>query len=103
MITKTILLNSIKKVKDFVNVISSFEHPVDIVSGRYVINAKSIMGIFSIDITQPLTLNIHVDTPEEFDVDISEFEVTESEPEEGETTESDTEETTEPEADPEEG
>ena len=73
MITKTILLNSIKKVKDFVNVISSFEHPVDIVSGRYVINAKSIMGIFSIDLTEPLTLNIHVDTEEEFTVNINEF------------------------------
>ena len=103
MITKTILLNSIAKVKNFINTISTFDGTVDITSGRYVINAKSIMGIFSIDITQPLTLNIHVDTPEEFDVDISEFEVTESNPEEGEVTEPDSEETTEPEADPEEG
>lgn len=81
MITKTILLNSITKVKDFINTISTFDGTVDIASGRYVINAKSIMGIFSIDITQPLTLNIHVDDPEEFTIDLSEFEVVEPGPE----------------------
>lgn len=84
MITKTVLINSITKVKNFINKISTFEGQVDIVSGRYCINAKSIMGIFSIDITQPLTLNVHVEDPEEFNVDISEFEVTEPEPEEPE-------------------
>ena len=73
MITKTILLNSIKKVKDFVNTVNKFEGQIDIVSGRYVINAKSIMGIFSIDLVDPLELHIHVDTEEEFNVDISEF------------------------------
>jgi hypothetical protein len=74
MITKTILLNSIKKVKDFINTITPFEGQADIVSGRYVINAKSIMGIFSIDLANPLELNIHVEDPEEFDIDLSEFE-----------------------------
>ena len=73
MITKTILLNSIKKVKDFVNTVNKFEGQIDIVSGRYVINAKSIMGIFSIDLVDPLELHINVDTEEEFNVDISEF------------------------------
>lgn len=58
---KTILisLNSIDKVKSFVNVISKYTFDFDLVSGRYVIDAKSIMGIFSLDLAKPLNLNIH--------------------------------------------
>ena len=52
-------LNSVEKVKNFVNEISRFESDFDLVSGRYVINAKSIMGIFSLDLSQPLNLQIH--------------------------------------------
>ena len=47
MKTVQISLNSIGKVKSFVNAISQFEHDFDLISGRYVIDAKSIMGIFS--------------------------------------------------------
>ena len=56
-----ISLNSIEKVKSFVNDISRFEADFDLVSGRYVIDAKSIMGIFSLDLSKPITLNIHAD------------------------------------------
>lgn len=56
-----ISLNSIDKVKNFVNDIAKFDAEFDLVSGRYVIDAKSIMGIFSLDISQPITLNIHTD------------------------------------------
>ena len=74
MITKTILLNSITKVKNFINEISKFEGEADIVAGRYLINAKSVMGIFSIDITEPITLNIHASTEEEIaGLDLSQF------------------------------
>lgn len=59
MKTVKISLNSIDKVKKFVNEISRFESEFDLVSGRYVIDAKSIMGIFSLDISKPITLNIH--------------------------------------------
>ena len=56
-----ISLNSIDKVKSFVNDISKFNSDFDLVSGRYVIDAKSIMGIFSLDISQPIDLNIHAE------------------------------------------
>ena len=59
MKTVMISLNSIDKVKSFVNDISKFNFDFDLVSGRYVIDAKSIMGIFSLDLSKPIELNIH--------------------------------------------
>ena len=59
MKTVKISLNSIDKVKSFVNDISKFDFDFDLVSGRYVIDAKSIMGIFSLDLSKPIELNIH--------------------------------------------
>lgn len=61
MKTVQISLNSIDKVKSFVNDITKFDHDFDLVSGRYVIDAKSIMGIFSLDLSKPIDLNIHAD------------------------------------------
>lgn len=54
-------LNSIEKVKTFVNDINRFDCDFDLVSGRYVIDAKSIMGIFSLDLSKPIELIIHAD------------------------------------------
>lgn len=51
-------LDTIEKVKDFVNRVSAFSGDFDILSGRYVIDAKSVLGIFSVDLSQPLTLRI---------------------------------------------
>ena len=59
MKTVMISLNSIDKVKSFVNDISKFDYDFDLVSGRYVIDAKSIMGIFSLDLSKPIERNIH--------------------------------------------
>ena len=56
MKTVQISLNSIDKVKSFVNAITQFEFDFDLVSGRYVIDAKSIMGIFSLDLSKPIEL-----------------------------------------------
>lgn len=56
-----ISLNSIDKVKSFVNAITKFDCDFDLVSGRYVIDAKSIMGIFSLDLSKPIDLNIHAE------------------------------------------
>ena len=61
MKTVKISLNSIDKVKSFVNDITKFDVDFDLVSGRYVIDAKSIMGIFSLDLSKPIDLNIHAD------------------------------------------
>jgi len=70
MKTLQISLNSIDKVKSFVNDITKFDCDFDLVSGRYVIDAKSIMGIFSLDLSKPITLNVHAegDTAEIEDV-----------------------------------
>lgn len=56
-----ISLDSIDKVKSFVNEVTKFDSDFDLVSGRYVIDAKSIMGIFSLDLAKPIDLNIHND------------------------------------------
>ena len=61
MKTVKISLNSIDKVKSLVNDIPKFDYDFDLVSGRYVIDAKSIMGIFSLDLSKPIDLNIHAD------------------------------------------
>ena len=62
MKTVKISLNSIDKVKSFVNDISRFDFDFDLVSGRYVIDAKSIMGIFSLDLSKPIDLAIHAES-----------------------------------------
>ena len=59
MQTVKISLDSLDKVKSFVNTIARFDADFDLVSGRYVIDAKSIMGIFSLDLSKPINLNIH--------------------------------------------
>ena len=61
MKTVNISLNSIEKVKTFVNLINRYDYDFDLMSGRYVIDAKSIMGIFSLDLSKPIALNIHAD------------------------------------------
>ena len=61
MKTVKISLNSIDKVKSFVNDITKFDIDFDLVSGRFVIDAKSIMGIFSLDLSKPIDLSIHAE------------------------------------------
>jgi len=61
MKTVTICLNTVEKVKGFVNTISPLDGDFDLVSDRYVVDAKSIMGIFSLDLSKPLRLDIHND------------------------------------------
>lgn len=57
----TVLLSSINDVKNFVNLVSRFDCDIDLASGRYVVDAKSIMGIFSLDLSKPITVEIHSD------------------------------------------
>ena len=52
MKTFDLLLSSINDVKDFVNIVSKYDFDVDLTSGRYVVDAKSIMGIFSLDLSK---------------------------------------------------
>ena len=59
MKTVSISLNSIDKVKAFVNDISKYDFDFDLVSGRYVIDAKSIMGVFSLDLSNPVIVVVY--------------------------------------------
>ena len=61
MTSVKILLNSIERVKKFVNIVTEFDADMELVHGRYVIDAKSIMGIFSLDLSQTVELQIHTD------------------------------------------
>lgn len=54
-----ISINTVEKVKNFVNAIARFEYDFELVSGRFVVDAKSIMGIFSLDLSKPLRLDIY--------------------------------------------
>ena len=58
MTKTTVFLQAINDVKEFVNIVMKYDFDIDLVSGRYAIDAKSIMGIFSLDLSKNLTLNI---------------------------------------------
>ena len=73
MKTVKININTINDVKNFVSIVSRCDYDVDIVSGRYAIDAKSIMGIFSLDLSKELTLNIHSDNCADFLDQISKY------------------------------
>lgn len=65
MTTTTIELKMSGDVQEFVNILIGFGFDIDLVSGRYIVDAKSIMGIYSLDLTKPITLNAHTDDAEE--------------------------------------
>jgi len=70
-----ILLNSINDVKAFVNIVSKYDFEVDLISERYIVDAKSIMGIFSLDLSKPITVQVHSKDSAEFFEKIKQFEV----------------------------
>lgn len=65
MYETTIQLSAINDVKDFVNTAIRFNYDIDLISGRYAIDAKSIMGIFSLDLSKPIQLQAHTDDADE--------------------------------------
>ena len=73
MQTINIRLNSINDVKDFVNLVSKYTFDVDLTSGRYVVDAKSIMGIFSLDLSSNIKVDIHSDDCGEFFAGLEKF------------------------------
>ena len=54
-----IKLDTFDKIKKFVNVIQKFESDIDLTSERYIVNGKSVMGIFSLDLSKPLNVIVH--------------------------------------------
>ncbi len=73
MNTFNIMLNSINDVKNFVNVVNRFDFDVDLTSGRYIVDAKSIMGIFSLDLSKPIKVEIHSDNAETLVAEMKQF------------------------------
>ena len=61
----TINLNEVTKVNKFVNEVSKFESDIDIISGRYICDAKSLLAVFSYDLSKPVNIEIHSDNEEE--------------------------------------
>lgn len=68
-----IMLRSINDVKDFVNIVNQYDFDVDLASGRYVVDAKSIMGIFSLDLSKPIKVEVHTDDCDNFITEIKSF------------------------------
>ena len=62
---KTIMLNlnSIDKVKSFVNTAVNFDFDINLISDNYVVNGKSILGIFSLDLAKPVEIRFHCEEP----------------------------------------
>ncbi len=69
----TVMLGTINDVKSFVTVVSQCDYDVDLISGRYAVDAKSIMGIFSLDLSKPIKLEAHTDDASEFFAQIKQF------------------------------
>ena len=68
-----ITLSNIQDIRKFVNAVTLLDYEVDLEQGRYIVDAKSIMGIFALDTLSPITLVAHSDDTEEFFRDISNF------------------------------
>ena len=73
MTNAKIRINAIDDVKNFVALVTRVDYDVDIISGRYAIDAKSIMGIFSLDLSKELELRIHSDDCGDFLDEIKDF------------------------------
>lgn len=73
MKTFNIMLKSINDVKNFVNIVNKYDFDVDLVSGRYVVDAKSIMGIFSLDLSKPIKIEIQDESATAFCEEIKPF------------------------------
>ena len=73
MKTLKVDLGTIEKVKNFVTLVSRYPYDFDLVSGRYTVDAKSIMGIFSLDLSRPIQLDVHGDVSAEFEAALKPF------------------------------
>lgn len=73
MLNYKISLPAINDVKEFVNILMTYDFDVDLVSGRYAVDAKSIMGIFSLDLSKPIELNAHTDEPGNLEKDLAKY------------------------------
>ena len=73
MKTVDINLSSIEDVRKFVDIVSKYDIDIDLSSGRYIVDAKSIMGIFSLDLLKPIKLTAHSDNTDELFAEIKPY------------------------------
>lgn len=73
MKTIDIRLSTIQDVQKFVNIVNRYNIDVDLSSGRYIVDAKSIMGIFSLDLLKPITLTAHTEDADALFAELKEF------------------------------
>lgn len=73
MVAFNVSFKSINGVQEFVNIVSKYQYDVDLVSGRYVVNAKSIMGIYSLDLSKPIEVNAITDNADDLKAELKDF------------------------------
>ena len=71
----TIKLTQAEEVKEFVNTVNRYEYEMDLRAGRHVVDAKSILGIFSLDLSKPISMEIYSDQCDDLLNDIQRFTV----------------------------
>ena len=73
MKTATIRLSLVENVNKFVNIVGRYPFDMDLRAGRHVVDAKSILGIFSLDLSRPIQLEIYNDDCDELLEEIKPF------------------------------
>lgn len=73
MKTYTIMIDSIVAAKTFVNIVNTCDFDIDLESGRYLVDAKSIMGIFSLDLSKPIKMHVYTENLTAFEQQIKNF------------------------------
>ena len=73
MLEKSLMLRSMDYVKKFVDIANTKSYDIELMSGKYIINAKSIMGVFSLDLTKPVTMVAHCDSVAELARQVAPF------------------------------
>ncbi|MFR1565899.1 MAG: HPr family phosphocarrier protein [Christensenellales bacterium] len=68
-----ILLSMAESVKKFVGIVSKYPYDIDLRSGRFVIDAKSLLGIFSLDLSKPIVLEIYSDNCDDLLAELKEY------------------------------
>lgn len=75
MIKKTILLDDVKKVSNFVNETFKFKGDITVKHGKYIVNGRSLLGLMSLDLSKPLTCEIEEREEQIWNVNCKRFEV----------------------------
>ena len=68
-----IKLETLKEIENFINIAKKYDFDIDFISGKYVIDGKSLMGILSLDLSKPVEIHIHSDNAQKFIYEIKEY------------------------------